>query len=63
MLTYISVTIFFSVLVATLCIDALYALYTIKVVEKKAFQSAVSGSLIHVLTAFTVISYKKTICT
>lgn len=46
-----------SVFLATLSIDALYALYTIRLVEKKALQAATFGSLIHVLTAFTVISY------
>jgi uncharacterized membrane protein len=51
--------IFVTVFFATLCIDALYALYTIHVTEKKAFQSATFGSLIHILTAFTVISYTK----
>lgn len=40
-----------------MCVDALYALYTIRLTQKKAFQSAVFGSLIHILTAFTVISY------
>jgi hypothetical protein len=46
-----------AVFVATMCIDALYALYTIRLVEKKALQAATFGSLIHILTAFTVISY------
>ena len=58
-LIIMSPIIFISVFLATLCIDALYALYTIKLVEKKAFQSAGFGSLIHILTAFTVISYTK----
>ncbi len=49
--------IFISVFFATMCIDALYALYTLRVVQKKALQSATFGSLIHILTAFTVISY------
>jgi hypothetical protein len=52
-----SFTIFLAVFVATLCIDALYALYMMRLSEKKAFQSALFGSLIHILTAFTVISY------
>lgn len=52
-----SLTIFLAVFVATLCIDALYALYTMRLSEKKALQSALFGSLIHILTAFTVISY------
>ncbi len=51
--------IFISVFIATLCIDGLYALYTLRVTEKKAFQSATFGALIHILTAFTVISYTK----
>lgn len=49
--------IFLSVLLATFCVDSLYAFYTLRLVEKKAFQSAFSGSMIHILTAFTVISY------
>ncbi len=57
--SHMSPLIFISVFFATLCIDALYALYTIRVTEKKAFQSATFGSLIHILTAFTVISYTK----
>ncbi len=51
--------IFISVFLATMCIDALYALYTLRLTQKKAFQSAFFGSLIHILTAFTVISYTK----
>ena len=51
--------IFISVFFATMCVDALYALYTLRLTQKKAFQSAMFGSLIHILTAFTVISYTK----
>lgn len=49
--------IFLTVFLATFCIDSLYAFYTLRLVEKKAFQSAASGSMIHILTAFTIISY------
>jgi hypothetical protein len=49
--------VFVAVFAATMCIDALYALYTIKLTERKAFQSALFGTCIHLLTAFTVISY------
>jgi hypothetical protein len=48
---------FLSVCVATICIDGLYAFYTLEITKKNAFRSAFSGSLIHMLTAFTVISY------
>lgn len=48
-----------SVFAATLCIDALYALYTIRLSERKALQSATSGIFIHLFTALTVISYTK----
>lgn len=53
--------IFISVFFATLCIDALYALYTIRVTEKKAFQSATFGSLIHILTALLSFRIQKII--
>ena len=49
--------IFSAVFVATCLIDGLYAIYTVRVVEKKALQSATFGACIHILTAFTVISY------
>lgn len=52
-------TIFFAVLFATLITDALWALYMIKVTAKAPFLAASYGSLIHILTAFTVISYTK----
>ncbi len=54
-----SPAIFFLVLVATLVTDALWALYMIKVTAKAPFLAASYGSLIHILTAFTVISYTK----
>lgn len=54
-----SPTIFFAVLFATLVTDALWALYMIKVTAKAPFLAASYGSLIHILTAFTVISYTK----
>jgi hypothetical protein len=54
-----SLYIFTSVFFATMCIDALYALYTIRLTERKALQSAVFGTMIHLFTAFTVISYTK----
>ena len=54
-----SPTLSLSVFFATVCVDGLYAYYTIEVTKKNAFKSAFSGSLIHVLTAFTVISYTK----
>ena len=52
-----STVIFISVFIAITAIDALYALYTLRVTQKKAFQSATFGAIIHILTAFTVISY------
>jgi presenilin-like A22 family membrane protease len=48
-----------SVFLATMCIDALHALYTIRLTERKALQSATFGTMIHLFTAFTVISYTK----
>ena len=51
--------IFLAVLFATLVTDALWALYMIKVTAKAPFLAASYGSLIHILTAFTVISYTK----
>lgn len=42
-----------------MCVDALYALYTIRLTERKAFQSALFGTLIHLFTAYAVISYTK----
>ncbi len=54
-----SIIIFLAVLFATLVTDALWALYMIKVTEKSPFLAASYGSLIHILTAFTVISYTK----
>ncbi len=51
--------IFLAVLFATLVTDALWALYMLRVTEKKPHQSALYGSFIHILTAFTVISYTK----
>ncbi len=54
-----SYTIFFAVFFATLITDALWALYMIKVTAKAPFLAAFYGSLIHILTAFTVISYTK----
>ena len=51
--------IFFAVFIATCVIDGLYALYTLRVTQKKALQSALFGVMIHLLTAFTVISYTK----
>lgn len=48
-----------SVFAATMCVDALYALYTMRITEKNAFQASSFGALIHLLTAFTVISYTK----
>ena len=54
-----SYTIFFAVFFATLVTDALWALYMIKVTAKAPFLAASYGSLIHILTAFTVISYTK----
>ncbi|MCF7898784.1 MAG: hypothetical protein K9L31_02445 [Candidatus Pacebacteria bacterium] len=54
-----SPTIFLAVLFATLITDALWALYMIKVTAKAPFLAATYGSLIHILTAFTVISYTK----
>lgn len=54
-----TILIFISVFLATMCIDALYALYTLRLVERKALQSAFFGTTIHLFTAFTVISYTK----
>ena len=52
-----SLFIFLLVFIATLITDALWALYLIKVNEKEPLLAASYGSLIHILTAFTVISY------
>ena len=58
--TYLmSPLIFLAVLVATLVTDAFWALYMIHVTKKNPVLAASYGSLIHVLTAFTVISYTK----
>lgn len=54
-----SIIIFLAVFFATLITDALWALYLIKVNERLPLLSASYGSLIHILTAFTVISYTK----
>jgi hypothetical protein len=51
--------IFLFVFLATLVTDALWALYMIKVTEKNPLLAASYGSLIHILSAFTVISYTK----
>jgi hypothetical protein len=51
--------IFIAVFLATLVTDALWALYLIKVTERSPVLAASYGSLIHILTAFTVISYTK----
>lgn len=51
--------IFIAVFIATLLTDALYALYTIHVTKKNPVLAASYGSLIHILTAFAVISYTK----
>jgi hypothetical protein len=56
---HMNMTILLFVFLATASIDALYALYTIHVTERKALPAALSGTLIHFLTAFTVISYTK----
>lgn len=52
-----SLTIFFAVLIATVVTDALWALYMLNVAKKSPALAATYGSLIHILTAFTVISY------
>lgn len=52
-----SIFIFFAVLFATAVTDSLWALYMIHVTGKAPFRSALYGTFIHVLTAFTVISY------
>jgi uncharacterized membrane protein len=49
--------IFISVFIATLVTDALWALYLAKVTEKSPLLAASYGSLIHLLGAFTVLSY------
>lgn len=51
--------IFIAVFFATLITDALWALYLIKVTEKNPLLAASYGSFIHILSAFTVISYTK----
>ena len=50
---------FIAVFLATLVTDALWALYLIKVTERSPLLASSYGSLIHILTAFTVISYTK----
>jgi hypothetical protein len=42
---------------AYMVIDAMYAYYTILVVELRPFKSATIGSLMHFLLAFGVINY------
>lgn len=49
--------IFIAVLAATLVTDACWALYMIYVTKKAPALAASYGVLIHILTAFTVISY------
>ncbi|MEZ0208666.1 MAG: hypothetical protein ACAH17_00610 [Candidatus Paceibacterota bacterium] len=49
--------IFVGVFLATLVTDALWALYMMRVTDRKPFLAASYGTLIHILTAFTVISY------
>lgn len=56
---HMSPLIFLFVFVATLVTDALWALYMIHVGKKNPVRSASYGSLIHILSAFTVISYTK----
>lgn len=51
--------IFIAVFISTLAVDALYALYVINVTKKAPFLAASYGTLIHILTAFAVISYTK----
>ena len=51
--------IFFAVFIATLITDALWALYVIHTTKKSPLLAASYGSLIHILSAFTVISYTK----
>lgn len=50
-------TIFIGVFLATLVTDSLWALYLMRVADKKPLLAASYGTLIHMLTAFTVISY------
>lgn len=50
-------TIAMMIFVAHCIIDALYALYTLFVVDKRPFASASIGALMHFLLAFGVINY------
>jgi hypothetical protein len=45
------------VLIAYAFVDAMYARYTIQVVEARAAHAATTGALMHILMAFGVLSY------
>lgn len=48
---------FFLVFICVTATDACWAIYIIKIAEKKALAASLWGSLISVLAAFTVVSY------
>lgn len=49
------------VFIAYLLVDALYAYYTLAVVQKQPFRAASVGSLMHFLIAFGVLNYVQNI--
>lgn len=48
---------FFLVFICVTATDACWAIYIIKIAEKKALAASVWGSIISLLAAFTVVSY------
>lgn len=53
----VDIKIAIAVFIAYFFIDALYAMYTLMVVDKKPFASASIGAVMHFLLAFGVINY------
>lgn len=53
----VDIIIAIGVFVAYFFIDAMYAIYTLKVVDKKPFASASIGAVMHFFLAFGVINY------
>jgi hypothetical protein len=48
---------FFLVFICVTATDACWAVYIVRIAEKKAIQAGLWGSLISLLAAFTVVSY------
>lgn len=57
LLAELSVLTFIGVLVSYLLVDAMYARYTIEIVNENATRAATIGALMHVLLAYGVLSY------